>query len=122
MSKIELHPSLQVAHNVIKKLEKILPSKYAKTSMLKSWSNGREQGLCLLYYNPRSKFNNNLKICIAESRCSDDILIVMGPANQFCFQTNQPSENVWNNRVCFDYNQPNKAAKFIKKAIINYLI
>ena len=112
MSKIEVHNSLIVARKVIRALEKIIPRTIAKECSLESWSNGREQGLCLRYY-PVDSFLTK-KFCISECRNSDSILVVHGSNNDFDLQTNQPSEEIYQkNRKYFDYQHFDEVARHI---------
>lgn len=114
MSKIEVHTSLQVAHKVLRAVEKIIPKNIAKDSRIESWSNGREQGLCLENFSRSANGSDIRKIVFAEARSSDNILVVHGSNYEFDFRTNQPSEKVWeNNRRYFQYNQHTEVAKYI---------
>lgn len=128
MSKIEVHHSLVVARNVVKALEKILPKEIAKDCRITSWSNGREQGLCITYWfspiaiNHSKKVvfvdNHSKKVVFARCRISDSILVVYGTTSDFDHQTNQPSEEVYQkNRIYFNCGDYIGAAKFIKSIL-----
>ena len=111
MSKIEIHTSLQVAHKVLKAIEKIIPKEIAKDCRIESWSNGREQGLCLECYSLPCSIK---KIIFSEARNSDQILVVHGDNYSFCYQTNQPNEEIWaKNRKYFDPDHYSEVAKYI---------
>ena len=114
MSRIEITNSLKVAHKVVKELEKIIPAKLARQCRVSSWANCREQGLCIEHY-PETT-NPYLSICIAESRNSDEILVVHG--HNFDIQTNQPNDEAWDkNCKYFSYNEHSEAAEHILKLI-----
>ena len=107
--KIPVHYSLKVARAVVAKID--LPKEVAKNCTVESWSNCREQGLCIKKYDDSSK-----AVLIAQQRSSDEILLVCGILRDFDFQTNQPSEELWNiGRVHFDPKDVKKAAKHIEK-------
>ena len=114
MSKIDVHPSLVVARKIVLAIEKILPKDIAKTLTLKSWSNGREQGLCLRSH-AVGVLDTASAIVFAEARSSDSIIIVHGNAFiDFDPQTNQPNEETWEkNRKYFKCGEYSKAAKYI---------
>lgn len=112
MSKIEVHPSLVVARKVVRELEKIIPKNIANNCRIASWSNCREQGLCIECFSGLTDFSK--KVCIAECRNSDSILVVHGTNYDFDMQTNQPSEEIYQkNRRYFDYQHFKDAAKHI---------
>ena len=107
--KIPVHYSLKVVRAVISKIN--LPKEIAERCILESWSNGREQGHCIKCFPP----TNSKSVVIAQQRNSDDILILCGNSLAFDIQTNQPSETiVQNSKICFRYNEVEKAAKHIK--------
>jgi hypothetical protein len=117
MSKIPVHHSLMVAHKVIKEVEKIIPKEIAKECSLESWSNCREQGICISYY-PLKGFSFSHKVCIAECRNSDEILVIHGTTDDFDNQTNQPTEETYQkNRKYFRYNDSIGAAKYIVEVL-----
>lgn len=112
MSKIEVHYSLKVAMKVVRELEKILPKEIAKECTIESWSNGREQGLCVEYSGAGST-DNWKSVVIAQQRCSDEILVVCGRYTDFDVQTNHPNDEIWKNKVHFNYKGEKSAAKYI---------
>jgi len=119
MSKIGVHYSLIVAKKVVRELEKILPEKIANDCLLESWSNGREQGLCIEYaptFNG-TNISNWKSVVIAQQRNRDDILIVHGLYKDFDTQTNQPNDEVWKDRVHFQYDGAKLAAKYIANVL-----
>jgi hypothetical protein len=118
MSKIEVHESLQVAHKVLRAIEKIMPKRLAGDCRVESWSNGREQGLCLENYSSSQNGILARKIVFAEDRASDDILVVNGSNYDFDVQTNQPSDETWKkNRRYFKYDQHAEVAEYIVKLL-----
>jgi len=118
MAKIEIHSSLLVAHKAVSALEKILPKSIAKDLVIKSWSNGREQGLCLERSGSVEKIAID-KIVFSEARNSDEILIVYGSRSDFDFQTNQPNDEIWESRMYFNRNDYSKAAEYIANLLKN---
>lgn len=112
--KIKMHHSLEVAHNVVKLID--IPREYKDNITLLSWSNSREQGLCIQV--ALGKFGNWKKICVAENRNSDDIVVLYGKEKDFDFQTNQPSESCWSSRKTFRYDDSKGAADFILSEIM----
>jgi len=116
MSKIPVHHSLRVARKVISEVEKIIPRAIAKECYIESWSNCREQGLCISCFPIKSSFSR--KVCVAECRNSDEILVIHGTTYDFDHQTNQPSEAIWEtNRKYFRYNDYKGASEHIVKVL-----
>ena len=113
--KISMVWSLQVAHNVVDCIN--LPKKMADQVSIQSWSNGREQGLCVSTYFGGS--DNWRKFCIAECRNSDNIVVNYGPSNNFDVTSNQPNEEVYKNSKYFKCGDYKGAAKFIKQEIMD---
>ena len=91
--RIPLHYSLKVAHDVVKKID--LPKEIAGHCTVASWSNCREQGLCIDCSD--GPIESWLKICIAQHRSSDNIVIIYGSYRNFDISTNSPNEAVWRN-------------------------
>jgi len=110
--KIPMHYSLEVAHQVVNKID--IPKSIAEQVTVESWSNCREQGLCISV--TIGGYANWKRICVAQHRSSDSILVISGPHKEFD-DHNQPSEEVWRNGVHFHFNEQKKAAEFIKKEI-----
>lgn len=114
MSKIEVHHSLVVARKVVSALEKIIPSKIAKDCRIKSWSNCREQGLCLEQFFTVNGTLDGRKVVFAENRNSDEIVVIHGDNYDFDIQTNQPNDEVWSkNHKFFKPGDYNGVAKYI---------
>jgi len=113
--KIPLHYSLKVARQVVGKID--LPRNIAKHCTVDSWSNCREQGLCIKV-NIGNKIEDWKSICIAQQRNSDDILIIVGNGRHFDIQTNQPNDEIWKGRTHFRYDEITKAVKFIENSIM----
>ena len=110
--KIPVHYSLKVARKVVSKID--LPAKVAKDCTVESWSNGREQGLCIKRF---AITTMSKQIVIAQQRSSDQILIVSGTPSDFDYQTNHPSDDIWPRegaRTHFNYNEIEKAARYIE--------
>jgi hypothetical protein len=122
MSKIYVHPSLTVARKVVSALEKILPKNIAKNLILKSWSNGREQGLCLKYTKVDSiSVLSSKMIVFSEARSSDQILVMAGDASDFDFQTNQPNDEIWEKyRSYFKSGEYSVAARYILNLLLDW--
>lgn len=72
------------------------------------YANCREQGFALASCDARM-------VAFSENRNSDDIVVYAGSRKHFAFNTNIPSDEVWENRKFFRYNEHEKAAKFIVK-------
>lgn len=89
--------SLQVAHQVAALVD--------NSFLIKSFSNGREQGLCITNY-PRTA-------CVAENRNSDEIVVYYGNSSDFDITTNLPSEKVYEEAEYFGNGDFEAAAKFI---------
>ena len=113
MSKIPIADSLVVARKVVRALEKIIPKELAKDCRVESWSNCREQGLCIKRWSRDGGFDR--RVVVAEARSSDSILVVTGTYCDFDMQTNQPSDEAWHNRQYFDCGEYELAAKYILK-------
>lgn len=111
--KIPLHHSLKVAHEVVRKID--LPKSVAKHVTIESWSNCREQGLCISV--TIGNYENWKKIAVAEHRSSDSIIVASGPCSEFDNQTNQMSDKVWEQQRFFGYGKQDEAAEYIKKEI-----
>ncbi len=99
MHKIKLTDSLQAAHAVLARLNKLLPQRFINDESLwiESYSNGREQGLCLKYY-PRGACDS-LDISFSAYRSSDSIVVYHG--TNFSMQGNLPSEKAYKNSTTF---------------------
>jgi hypothetical protein len=76
--------------------------------IVESYVNCREQGFALASC-------DDLKVAFSENRNSDDIVVYFGKRSDFAFNTNIPSEEAWENRKFFGYNEIEKAAKLIVK-------
>jgi len=113
--KIPYHYSLEVAHQIVDKIN--IPKEVGNYVTLESWSNCREQGLCISV--ALGKIKQWKKICVAQQRSSDSILIIAGNSMEFD-NNNQPSEEIWPSRITFSYNEQNKAAKYIKDQIMEF--
>jgi len=113
--KIPLHYSLDVAMKVVNKIN--LPKEIAKNCDIQSWSNGREQGVCI--HSTNGNYETWSKIAIAQQRNSDSIMVISGRDVNFNIQTNMPDDEAWEKRKHFEYNEVKKAAEYITKIITN---
>lgn len=90
--KIETHPSLIRAHRIVGMMRKAVVTEGVELEV-RSWSNGREQGLCL------TKTTGWIvawkSAVIAECRSSDQIVVCAGNRDHFDNQTNQPDDELW---------------------------
>lgn len=77
---------------------------------LASYSNCREQGFAI-----KSYINHSNAVAFSEYRNSDAIVVYFGKRDEFEFNTNIPSEDVWQSRKFFAHNEQKKAAQFIAK-------
>ena len=75
-------------------------------AFIEPYENGREKGFAI-------DVCDTIKVAFAEHRCSDDIVVYVGEAREFERGTNIPSEEVFDSRHHFAYNEVDKAAKFI---------
>jgi hypothetical protein len=75
---------------------------------VEAYVNCREQGFALASCDDR-------KVAFSEFRRSDDIVVYFGKRKDFAFNTNIPSEEVYESARFFRYNQQEAAAKFIVK-------
>jgi len=119
MPKIRYTQGILVARKVLACLEKKITKQQAKGSYLDSWSNCREQGHCLHYWNAKDSCFQRLAL-IAEHRSSDCILVILGPSREFDMQTNQPSEELYYaTRKLFNCGDYKGAAKYILDEVYN---
>lgn len=114
MAKIEKCESLKVADRVLAALRKATKKDVGSVTV-KTWSNGREQGYALI---DLSGHPTEWKVAlVAESRGSDDILVVMGPYSEFDYQSHMPSDKIWDspeNRVHLRPGQYDAAARKLR--------
>lgn len=75
---------------------------------VESYVNCREQGFALASCDDR-------KVAFSEFRRSDDIVVYFGKREDFAFNTNIPSEEVYESAKFFRFDQHEKAARFILK-------
>lgn len=112
--KIPVHYSLKVARQVVSKID--LPKEIAENCEVKSYSNGREQGLFI--YRFGFDCTQAQALTVAQQRSSDEILVVIGAGIDFDVATNSPSEKLWErdgSKNYFRYDEVDKAAKFIEE-------
>jgi len=100
--------SLVVAEKVIKEVRKLWPK--AWEGQIDAWSNCREQGFSIWLFGANS---TSVRANIARVRNGESILVVVGPANQFGGQTNQPNDEVWRSSMSFAPDQFARAARCI---------
>ena len=73
---------------------------------VESYDNGREHGFALSSW-------EGCKLAFAENRNSDHIVVYTGKSGDFDHNSNIPSEKSFDERTYFDYNETDKAARFI---------
>jgi hypothetical protein len=75
---------------------------------IESYVNCREQGFALASCDDR-------KVAFSEFRRSDDIVVYFGKRADFAFNTNIPSDEVYESAKFFRFDKIEQAAKFIVK-------
>lgn len=90
----------------IKRLAK--NSKDDSCVVVESYVNCREQGFALASCDDR-------KVAFSEFRRSDDIVVYFGTRKDFAFNTNIPSDEVYESAKFFRFDKIEQAAKFIIK-------
>lgn len=75
---------------------------------VEDYVNCREQGFALASCDAR-------KVAFSEFRRSDDIVVYFGKRADFAFNTNIPSEEVYESAKFFRFDEHEKAARFILK-------
>lgn len=75
-------------------------------AFIETYENGREHGFAI-------DICDDVKVAFSEHRCSDDIVVYVGSRRDFERNTNIPSEEVFDSRKHFAYNEIDKAARFI---------
>ena len=78
-----------------------------KELYLQTYSNCREQGYCL--WNIKA----GKKVSFSEYRNSDSIVVYSDDTIAFSMQGNTPSEEAYERKLFFDYNEYYKAAEWI---------
>lgn len=106
---IKFNRNMAVAKKVLNAINKQIPNEMAKNCTVEAYSNGREQGYCI-WYHPSLPF---LKVSFSENRNSDEIVVYKGKDIEFSLQGNLPSEEIYQNRKYFRYNEINATAKYI---------
>ncbi len=91
---------------IVKRLAK--NSKDDSYVAVESYVNCREQGFALASH-------DNAKVAFSEFRRSDDIVVYFGKRSDFAFNTNIPSEEVYESAKFFRFDQHEKAARFVLK-------
>jgi len=91
------------------------PEREDETIYIEGYANGRENGftLCCTDGIDMSKW---YRIAICEYRKSDSICLYVGEYNQFK-QGNIPSEEIYNDKIFFSYNEVKETVEWI----INYI-
>lgn len=101
--KFEKHYSLVHAEKVLKLLrKKVQAAKGHKDSYvaLDNWSNGREQGFHVAYY--EHGVTGARGAVFAQARSSDAVVVLMGDEKHFDITTNMPSDALWKTRRSMD--------------------
>jgi hypothetical protein len=111
MATVEIHYSLEVAYLVLEHFRN-LPCDEKIKFTVQSFSNGREQGLCLVKYGGA----NSRQVAFAQQRNSDEIVVYYGNGYEFDVSTNMPTK--WNQRKYFGYGEYKEAAQFM----LDYLL
>ena len=75
---------------------------------VQTYANCREQGFALASCDDR-------KVAFSEFRRSDDIVVYFGKRDDFAFNTNIPSEEVYGSAKFFRFDKIEQAARFIIK-------
>ena len=102
------------ADQVLKEFRKLARASENTLSLdMWAYTNGRERGYALTDSYGAVK----RKVAFSENRNSDDIVVYFGKPLDFAFNTNVPSDEVYEARKFFRYDQHAKAAQFI----FNYL-
>ena len=81
-------------------------------AFIEVYENGREKGFAI-------DVCDVIRVAFAEHRNSDDIVVYRGEAREFERGTNIPSEEVFDSRKHFAYNEVDKAARYIFNFIKN---
>jgi len=77
---------------------------------LEAYCNGREQGYCLWNLSPGT---SGKKVCFAEYRNSDSIVVYSGETSEFSMQGNVPTDKNYERKNFFEFNRHYQAAEFI---------
>lgn len=102
---------LDILKRLIRDERKKLPKwcvsyKHPDMAFVEVYENGREHGFAIDYCDA-------VKVAFSEHRSSDDIVVYVGARRDFERNTNIPSEEVFDSRKHFAYNEYEKAARFI---------
>ena len=110
---LEFCNGLKVASAVLEELRELFSiAPKGMTAYIESYSNGREQGYCLQYYNKKM-----YSFSFAENRNSDDIVVYSGESSDFNTGGNIPSDKIYRRRGFFQ--NPKAAAQDIFSAIMD---
>ena len=97
------------ARKVLAEVRKLAKrSKDDSVILIEAYVNCREQGFALASCDAR-------KVAFSECRNTDEIVVYAGERRDFTFNTNIPSDEVYENQKRFRYNEFAKAARFIVK-------
>lgn len=108
---IKYNDSMIVAKQVLNSINKHIPKYLIKQCTIEAYSNGREQGYCILYYSKST--DNSYKICFSQNRNSDDIVIYTGKNFNFNMTGNIPSQIIYKSAIYFGYDEINWASRYI---------
>jgi len=97
-----------VARKILAAVKPLLRSKKDDNDfvMVQPYVNCREQGFALCS-------NNNRKVAFSEYRRSDEIVVYYGKRKDFAFNTNIPSDKVYENAKFYAPKQIESAARFV---------
>jgi hypothetical protein len=99
--KIEKSSNLLHADRILREVRKVWPKEWE--GWLKCWSNGREQGYWLQAQILDDERFGRAACVFSEGRNCDGALVVVGPPDEFDYQTNHPSAELWEDSECRRY-------------------
>lgn len=104
--------SLQVADTVLSALAIIHGEQRENYINVECWANCREQGYHI------TNLDTDKAVNVGQCRRSDEIIVGFGKSGDFDNQTNQWSEEVYNTKKYFKYDEAYNAAEFIHDWLI----
>lgn len=114
--KIPLKSYMLVAQKVLNEVQEIgISKKIAENCYIEAYCNGREQGYCLHFRNPKHKI---VSIMFSEYRRSDNIVVYVDYDSPTI--NNIPSEESYHEANMFEHGKYKKAAKFILKTLRDF--
>lgn len=120
--RIETHYSLRHANLVLRELRRLWPTEWK--GEVSCWSNGREQGYYITMY-PPNDFKISLFLypsCVfAQNRNGDQVVVVIGRADNFDITTNMPTDDCWESGKKY-FSDNTAAAKYIVETFHEMLL